>query len=75
MENRDESEYLVAIREHEPAATKEVADTVGVTQQGTDYRLRRLEKQGKVRYKKAGNSLIWFVVAADEPGQFTTKYE
>lgn len=65
VENVDESEYLRAVREYEPAATNEVAEAVGVTRQGADYRLRRLEEQGKVRKKKAGNSLIWFVVEAE----------
>lgn len=58
-------DYLEAVREYEPAATSEVADAVGVTRQGADYRLRQLEEDGLVRSKMAGNSLVWFVV--DEP--------
>lgn len=61
VKNRDESEYVDAVREHEPAATSEVAETVGVTRQGADYRLRRLKEQGLIRVKKVGNSLIWFL--------------
>lgn len=57
-----EEDYLDAVREHEPAATSEVADAVGVTRQGADYRLRQLEVEGLVRSKMAGNSLVWFIV-------------
>lgn len=56
-------EYLDAVREHEPASTREVADAVGVTRQGADYRLRQLSDEGLVESKLAGNSLIWSVVA------------
>lgn len=57
----DEQEYLDAIREHSPASTREVADEVGVTRQGADYRLRQLKSDGKVTAKKVGNSLIWML--------------
>lgn len=67
MKNRDAAEYVEAVREFEPATTAEVASEVGVTRQGADYRLRRLESDGLVRSKLAGNSLIWFVgEGADE---------
>lgn len=56
-----ESDYLDAVRENEPAATSEVADAVGVTRQGADYRLRQLEEEGKVRSKMVGNSLVWML--------------
>jgi predicted ArsR family transcriptional regulator len=56
-----EEDYLDAIREHAPASTKEVADAVGVTRQGADYRLRKLEEDGKVESKMVGNSLVWMV--------------
>ena len=57
----DEEEYLDAIREHSPASTKEIADAVGVTRQGADYRLRKLEQDNKVTAKMVGNSLVWMV--------------
>lgn len=57
-----EEDYLEAVRKYEPAATSEVAESVGVTRQGADYRLRQLEEDGLVRSKMAGNSLVWFVV-------------
>lgn len=56
-----EEEYLQAIREHAPASTREVAEAVGVTRQGADYRLRKLETDGKVTHKMVGNSLVWMV--------------
>ncbi len=58
---RPVEDYLEAVREHEPAATSEVAEAVGVTRQGADYRLRKLEEDGLVRSKMVGNSLVWFV--------------
>jgi len=56
-----EEHYLEAIRENRPASTKEIADTVGVTRQGADYRLRQLEGEGKVNSKMVGNSLVWLL--------------
>jgi predicted nucleotidyltransferase len=55
-------EYIDAVREHEPAGTKEIADVVGVARQSADYRLRRLEEEGIVTSKKIGNSLAWSLV-------------
>lgn len=60
----DEQDILAAVREYEPAATSEVADSVGFARQNADYRLRRLEDEGKVRSKKVGASLVWML--ADE---------
>ena len=54
-------DYLNAIRQHAPASTKEIADSVGVTRQGADYRLRKLEDEGIVQSKMVGNSLVWMV--------------
>ncbi|WP_222913931.1 helix-turn-helix domain-containing protein [Natrinema sp. SYSU A 869] len=56
-----EEDYLEAIRENAPATTQEVADTVGVTRQGADYRLRKLEDNGLVSSEMLGNTLIWTV--------------
>lgn len=61
-----EEEYLAAIRENAPATTQEVADAVGVTRQGADYRLRRLEEDGLVTKQMVGNTLIWSVVEERE---------
>lgn len=62
----DEQDILDAVREYEPAATSEIAEEVGFARQNADYRLRRLEDEGKVRSKKVGASLVW--MPADESG-------
>ena len=57
-----EETYLDAVRENEPATTQQVADTVGVTRQGADYRLRELREEGLVEGEMLGNTLIWTVI-------------
>ncbi|ELY76174.1 winged helix-turn-helix transcriptional regulator [Natrinema pallidum] len=57
-EHTDE-EVFNAVRKHEPAGTKEVADELGIARQSADYRLRRLLDNGRVSKKKVGNSLVW----------------
>lgn len=64
-----DDEYVDAVRAHSPASTKEVADQVGVTRQGADYRLRELAEDGKVVKKMAGNSLIWMVGDVSAPAE------
>jgi len=54
-----DGEVLDAVRKHEPAGTKEVADELGIARQSADYRLRRLLDEGRVSKKKVGNSLVW----------------
>ncbi|RLM62558.1 helix-turn-helix domain-containing protein [Halorubrum sp. Atlit-26R] len=56
-----EEAYLDAVRENEPATTQQVADAVGVTRQGADYRLRELREEGLVDGEMLGNTLIWTV--------------
>lgn len=51
---------LRAVQEHDPAATSEVADAVGITRQAADYRLRALRDDGRVSAKKVGRALVWF---------------
>jgi len=60
-----EGEYIAAVERQSPASTKEVADAVGVTRQGADYRLRKLESEGKIRGEMVGNSLVW--MPAEDP--------
>ena len=60
-----DAEILAAVRAHEPAATSEVANEVGMTRQGVDRRLRRLRDDGRVNSKKIGASLVWFAPAND----------
>lgn len=64
-ERHSDKTYVDAVREHEPAGTTEVAETVGVARQSADYRLRQLEDKGLVESKKIGNSLAWSVVNDD----------
>jgi len=60
-----DDEILAATRAHEPAATSEVAEEVGMTRQGADRRLRRLRDAGRVSSKKIGASLVWFAPEPD----------
>lgn len=62
----DEADILAAVRENEPAATSEVADSVGFARQNADYRLRRLADEGRVRSKKVGASLVWMLTDEGE---------
>lgn len=57
--HHSDDEYLEAVREHEPVTTSDVAEVVGVSRQGADYRLRRLEAAGLVEREVVGNSLVW----------------
>jgi predicted ArsR family transcriptional regulator len=56
-----DDEVVDAVREHEPAATKEVAGALDMARQSADYRLRKLEEEGSVKSKMVGNSLVWMV--------------
>jgi predicted transcriptional regulator len=58
-DRHSDEEYLDAVRQHEPAATSEIAEVVGVALQSAGYRLRKLEAERKVTSKKIGNSLAW----------------
>jgi len=55
----EDSDFVNAVRKHEPATTAEVAEEVGISRQGADYRLRQLEDRGCVESKKPGHDLIW----------------
>lgn len=61
-----DDEILAAVRAHEPAATSEVADEIGMTRQGADRRLRQLRDHGRVNSKKIAASLVWFAPKAPE---------
>lgn len=56
-----DDEILEAVRTHEPAATSEVADELGIARQSADYRLRQLLDRGDVERKKIGASAVWFI--------------
>lgn len=62
-------DVIVAVGKHEPAGTREVADELGIERPSADYRLRRLEADGKVTSKKIGNSLAWTRTEAGEQAQ------
>jgi hypothetical protein len=57
----DDADVLGAVRAHDPAATSEIAEEVGVSRQGADRRLRSLREDGDVSSKKIGASLVWFM--------------
>lgn len=54
------ADVVAAVRSHDPAATSEVADELGIKRQSADYRLRKLRDSGRVASKKIGASLVWF---------------
>jgi DNA-binding Lrp family transcriptional regulator len=58
-----DEDFLDAVEEYAPASTREVADAVGCSRRNADVRLRRLEEDGSVESKMAGNSLVWFRAA------------
>lgn len=62
----DDEEFLEAVREHEPAGTREVGEAVGVTRQNADQRLRSLEDAGMVHSKKVGRELVWMLADGEE---------
>lgn len=61
-----DAEIIEAVEANEPAGTTEVGEAVGLARQNADYRLRKLEKQGKVQKKKIGRSLAWSIPEGDE---------
>ena len=54
-------DVVAAVRAHDPAATSEIGDELGVSRQAADRRLRRLRDDGRVSSKKIGASLVWFM--------------
>lgn len=58
---KTDKEVIEAVRKHQPAGTAEVAKELNIERQSADYRLRKLEKQGRVNSKKIGRSLAWSV--------------
>jgi len=55
------TDVVAAVRAHDPAATSEVGDELGISRQAADRRLRRLRDDGRVSSKKIGASLVWFL--------------
>lgn len=56
-----DADVVAAVRAHDPAATSEIGDELGVSRQAADRRLRRLRDDGRVSSKKIGASLVWFM--------------
>jgi len=56
-----DAEIISAVRKHEPTGTNDIANELGIARQSADYRLRRLEEQGKLTVNKVGGALIWTV--------------
>ncbi|MFC7205273.1 winged helix-turn-helix domain-containing protein [Haloferax namakaokahaiae] len=59
-----DEEIISIFKSHEDPflSTSEVAEELGFSQQGTLKRLQSLEKDGVLQKKKAGGSLIWWLV-------------
>lgn len=43
------------------AGTSDIAEKLGVTRQSADYRLRKLQEEGRIKSETVGRTLIWFV--------------
>ena len=56
-----DDDVVAAVRAHDPAATSEIGDELGVSRQAADRRLRNLRDDGRVSSKKIGASLVWFL--------------
>lgn len=66
-EHATDDDLLAAVRDHAPASSREVAETVGLKRDSAYKRLTRLrDDTGRVESKKAGRSLIWFPADAPE---------
>lgn len=63
--DHSDEDVVAAVREHEPAATSEVAGELGIARQSADYRLRKLRETGEVASKKIGASLVWYLPRGD----------
>ena len=53
-----DEEFVTAIEEGNQT-TSDIAEAVGCTRQGADYRLRQLREKGEVDVQKIGNTLVW----------------
>ncbi len=55
-----DTDILSDVDRHEPAATTEIAETVGMTRQGVEKRLKSLLEKEKVSRKMIGASAVWY---------------
>lgn len=66
-ESREQSEVTddelkQAVKEYTPAGTQKIADRVGMSRQGVEYRLRKIEDRYETPWvwsKKIGPTRIW----------------
>jgi len=52
-------EVLNAVYRCTPAGTSEVADIIGVSRQGAEHHLKKLEDDGWIWSKKVGPTRVW----------------
>ena len=61
-----DEEFIDAVRKHEPASTKMIADEVGCADKTAYYRLKdKLMPEGKVHGEQPGREWIWSVPKED----------
>lgn len=56
-----DSEFIAAVRKHDPASTQEIADEIGIHRRSAHHRLDALVDNKQIDKKKVGNSLVWSV--------------
>jgi predicted transcriptional regulator len=61
QETYSTEDFYNAVREHQPAGTKQIAEIVGCSRRTAHDRLGTLEKQGHISSKKIGRELAWFI--------------
>ena len=54
-------DFYNAVRDHQPASTKEIAEVVGCSRRWAHDRLGELEDDGHVSSKKIGREVAWFI--------------
>jgi predicted transcriptional regulator len=57
-EQYPDNDFLKAIKEGN-RGTSDIAEAVGCKRRTADYRLRKLEEDGKITGEKIGRSLVW----------------
>lgn len=53
--------FIRAVRDHDPASTKEIATELGCTRRTAENRLKTLREKGILRSKSIGRTLVWMV--------------
>jgi predicted ArsR family transcriptional regulator len=58
-----DGDLIETVRKHEPAGTKEIADSIGATRRAVEYRLRSLadDETNDIQAKKIGRTLVWYI--------------